>query len=73
MASSSILLWVLLIAGSILAAWWLAVRPGASLRNLATPVAALIILMAVLLCLLALTGQEPGDLIANAKAFWWGH
>jgi hypothetical protein len=58
MNTNSYLFWVLAFTGSVLAGWWLAVRPAASLRNLATPVAAMAVLLAVLLALMGFTGQD---------------
>jgi hypothetical protein len=73
MTTSDLLLWMMLFTGSIVAAWWLTVRPGASLRGAAAPASALVIVMAVLLCLMALTGQEPEDLVASARSLWRGY
>jgi O-antigen/teichoic acid export membrane protein len=46
--------WVLTVLMSMLAGWWLAARPGASMRGIATPVSLLILALACLLCVLAL-------------------
>lgn len=49
--------WVFVVAGATLSAWWLAVRPGTGgSRDAAGTVAVLILVLATLLCLLALTG-----------------
>lgn len=58
MSTEKLLFWVVTFTGSVVAGYWLAVRPGSTYRNIATPVSALVILMAVLLCLLALSGQD---------------
>jgi len=47
-------LWVLVIATSALAAWWLAVRPGSSYRGAGNTISVLIVLMAALMSILAL-------------------
>lgn len=60
MQREAIVYWTLLIAGTTLAAWWLAVRPGASLRDFATPAAFLTVMLAVLMCMLAVT-NTPAD------------
>lgn len=49
--------WFLVIAVSALAGWWLAVRPGASYRGASATVSVLILAVAALMCILALTGQ----------------
>lgn len=46
--------WIVAMAGTVAAAWWLTVRPGPSPRHLAAPVAVLTLLLAVLLSLLAM-------------------
>lgn len=48
--------WILVIVATVLAGWWLAVRPRASYRGVATPVSFLIIVAALLMGLLALGG-----------------
>lgn len=68
MAPPNLLFWLAAGTGCVVVAWWLAVRPGASLRTIATPVSALVIIMAVLLCLLALTGQDAHDLGSTMRA-----
>ena len=52
--------WMLVIAATALSGWWLTLRPGASYRGIASPVGVLIIVMAVLMCLLAIDGQGRG-------------
>ncbi len=64
MAHSNVLFWLIAGAGCVFVGWWLAVRPGATMRAIATPVSALVILMAVLLCLLVLTGSDLNDLVS---------
>jgi hypothetical protein len=51
------ILWVMVIAASALCGWWLAVRPGASFRGAAASMSCLIIIMALLMCVLAVQGQ----------------
>ncbi len=53
-------LWMLVIVAAALAGWWLAVRPRASYRGIATPVSFLIIIAAILMCVLALSGPRAG-------------
>jgi FtsH-binding integral membrane protein len=53
-------LWYLVIAATALAGWWLAVRPRASYGGIAGTMSVLILLMAVLLCVLAMSGQQGG-------------
>lgn len=50
-------LWVLVIAASALVGWWLAIRPGASFRGAAASMSCLIMIMAILMCVLAIQGQ----------------
>ncbi len=50
--------WISAGAGAVVAGWWLSVRPGASGRDLASPISFLALLLAVLICLLTLTGQD---------------
>lgn len=59
MAGEADLLWVLVIAASALAGWWISVRPGSSYRGAAAGMSGLIITMAILMCLLAIQGQSP--------------
>jgi hypothetical protein len=58
MALHAYQIWVLAVGGTGLCAWWLAVRPGASLRAIASPVCALIFVMTTMLAVLAVTGQS---------------
>lgn len=51
-------IWVLVIAASALTGWWLAVRPGASFRGAAGSMSCLIMIMAMLMCMLAIQGQN---------------
>jgi hypothetical protein len=53
-------LWVLVIVAATLAGWWLAVRPQASYRGIATPISFLIIIAAILMCVLALSSPRAG-------------
>lgn len=52
-------LWLLVIAAGALAGWWLSVRPDATFRGISPTMSVLIVLMAVLMCVLALNGQSP--------------
>ena len=53
------LFWILIFAGAAFSGWWLTVQPGASVRrDGATPVALLLLILTVLLCMLALTGTS---------------
>ncbi len=66
MSRELLIFWIFIVAGAALAGWWLAVRPGASPRantprESGTPVALLILVLAVLLCLLAMTGLSADD------------
>ncbi|QOJ15722.1 MAG: hypothetical protein HRU75_14200 [Planctomycetia bacterium] len=47
--------WLVTIAGTVLCGWWLSIRPGASCRNVATPVAFLLILLSSLLAILTVS------------------
>ena len=51
-------LWMLVIAAAALSGWWLSLRPRASYAGISTTMSFLIVLMAVLLCVLALSGQR---------------
>jgi len=53
-------LWVLVIAAAALSGWWLAVRPRASYCGVSSTMSFLIVLMAILLCVLAISGQQGG-------------
>ena len=59
-------IWVLVIAASALTGWWLAVRPGASFRGAAASMSCLIMIMAMLMCILAIQGQ--GSAARKAQA-----
>lgn len=57
------LFWIFTFSGSLLAGWWLAVRPASTARQYSvTPLAVLLLVMAVLLCLLILTGTSAHNL-----------
>ncbi len=58
MPTDRIIFWTLASAGAVVAGWWLAVRPTPRLRDLATPVSFLTIIVAILLSLLVFTGQD---------------
>ena len=49
--------WFLVIAAAALSGWWLSVRPRATYSNISSTMSVLIVLMAVLLCVLAVRGQ----------------
>ncbi len=68
MTTEQLLFWIIAFAGGIVAAWWLSVRPTANFRGVATPVAFLVIVMAALLCMLAVTGQDVSDLTASIQS-----
>ena len=48
---------MLVIAGAALSGWWLTVRPRASYGGISTTMSFLIVLLGVLLCVLAVSGQ----------------
>ena len=50
--------WMLVIAVAALCGWWIAVRPRATYGAISTTMSFLIVLMAVLLCVLAISGQR---------------
>ncbi len=60
--------WLLVIAACALAGWWLSLRPAASYRGAAATMQWLIILMAALMCLLAIDGQHRAPAPATAYA-----
>ncbi len=60
-------LWVLVIAASALVGWWISVRPGSSYRGAAAGMSGLIMVMAILMCMLALQGQ--GSTSTSKHAF----
>ncbi len=67
MPSEALLFWIFIFSGSLLASWWLAVRPASTARqNSVTPVAVLILVVAVLLCLLIVTGTSAHNLAGGA-------
>jgi hypothetical protein len=51
-------LWHLVIAAAALTGWWLTLRPRASYAGISTPMSYMIVLLAVLLCVLAVSGQR---------------
>jgi hypothetical protein len=52
--------WILVLAAASLSGWWLAVRPQASYRGICGTLSLLMVVMAVLLCVLAVSGQRRG-------------
>ena len=73
MYSQTIVFWTLAITGAVLAGWWLAVRPANSTRDLATPVAVLAVLLAVLLALLGFTGQDVRGFTSSVYQYAVGY
>jgi uncharacterized membrane protein YedE/YeeE len=66
MSRDLLIFWIFIVAGAALAGWWLAVRPGgtpphSTPRESGTPVALLILVLAVLLCVLAMAGLSDED------------
>ena len=68
MVHSNLLFWLIAGTGCVVVAWWLALRPRAVMRAIATPASVLVIVMAVLLCLMALTGTDLSDLCSSMRA-----
>ncbi len=67
MPSEALLFWIFIFSGSLLAGWWLAMRPASTARqHSVTPVAVLLLVAAVLLCLLILTGTSAHNLAGGA-------
>lgn len=67
MPSEALLFWIFIFSGSLLAGWWLAVRPTSTARqDSVTSVAVLILIVAVLLCLLIVTGTSAHNLAGGA-------
>jgi hypothetical protein len=60
-------LWMLVIAAAALSGWWLSLRPRASYAGISTTMSFLIVLMAVLLCVLAISGQRGSPRSVPAK------
>lgn len=67
-----VVFWLFVFAGAVLAGWWLAMRPGATFRDVATPVSFLVLTLAVLLCMLALTGQDIEGFTTDVYQFTLG-
>lgn len=53
-------IWAPVIAASALTGWWLSLRPEASFRGISVTMSVLIVLMAALMCVLAIHGQHEG-------------
>ncbi len=67
MPQEAALFWIFVFSGSLLAGWWLTVRPDSTARRgSTTPVAVLILVLAILLSLLIVTGRSAGDLTGGA-------
>ncbi|MCH7871117.1 MAG: hypothetical protein IID33_05400 [Planctomycetes bacterium] len=63
MPLETLLFWIFAFSGSLLAGWWLTMRPESTARRHSpTPTAILLLIMAVLLCLLVLSGTSAGGL-----------
>jgi hypothetical protein len=62
-----ILFWTIAAAGTTLCGWWMAARPAALLPRIGVPVASLVLLLAVLVCLLMLSGGDVGDLVRQMR------
>ena len=63
MPLEALLFWIFAFSGSLLAGWWLTMRPASTARRRSsTPTAILLLIMAVLLCLLVLSGTSTGGL-----------
>ncbi len=60
-------LWVLVIAVSALSGWWLSLRPDATFRGISPTMSVLIVLMAALMCVLALSSQHAPELARPAR------
>ncbi|MDX2198392.1 MAG: hypothetical protein SF069_05405 [Phycisphaerae bacterium] len=73
LAPTPFLFWLLAVTGSVVAGWWLSVRPGASMRDMNTPVAALSIVMALVLAMLAMSGQNLDGFLADTLALLRGY
>lgn len=59
---------MLVIALVALSGWWLAVRPRASYSGVSSTMSFLIVLMAVLLCVLAVGGQQHAPTPSAARS-----
>ncbi len=57
MASHWSYLWMVVIAMVALSGWWLAVRPKSSYNGISGTMSVLIMLLAILMCVLAIGGQ----------------
>ncbi len=72
MTPEHLVFWIVSAAGCTLAGWWLSVRPQASYRGIAAPVSGLLILMAITLCMLAVSGQDTRSITLEARRFVLG-
>ena len=73
MNQNEFIFWLMVITGAVLAAWWLAVRPGPSPRDLATPVAGLAMVLAAMMAMLAMTGSGVEPLLNEVMAIVRGY
>ena len=65
MGINFVLFWVLAGTVAALAGWWMAARPQALFPRIGVPVASLVLVLAVLVCLLMLGGQDFDEFIAQ--------
>jgi hypothetical protein len=73
MNQNEFVFWLMVISGAVVCAWWLAIRPGPSPRDLATPVAGLAMILAAMMAMLALTGSSAEPLINEVLAIIRGY
>ena len=66
------LFWVVAVTATVTAGWWLSIRPGACYRGSATTVSFLLVALAVLLGMLALTGQDHQGFTAGTYSLITG-
>ena len=64
--------WIVAVAATVTAGWWLSIRPGACYRGAATTVSCLLVVLALLLCMLALTGQDAQGYAAGTYSLITG-
>jgi hypothetical protein len=68
MTSNAREMWVLVIAATALTGWWLSLRNGASFRGVQASMSFLIVTLAVLLSILAISGQANPNHLRRAHA-----
>ena len=64
--------WLVAVAATVVASWWLSIRPGACYRGAAPTASFLLVVLALLLCMLALTGQDSHGSSAGAYSLITG-